>query len=829
MPETSHHQEPPSADASAQSAADNALLAESAFALLRCETANDVFEVIADFLVRLIPDALVVVNEASPDLEYLTPRVIKGFDDGIIARAAKSFGHQITGTPFACASEYRAELLGGRLTRLEGGLMDLCGEGMPRQLAELAIRALGVADAYTIGITDRERTLGNCHILTRSRDAHVPAALIESLARHCFSALLGIERVRAAASSAENERETAELLHAALDQSPAGIVIANVPDGSFRYVNQSALGIRGGDWESVVEGIGVGDYAVAWQVLDLDGTPLPNDQVPLARAVLYGESASREVIIRRAEDDDRIVIANAAPIVGDEDAVIGAIVVFTDITERKHIEEALRRSELLLWASVESQKNTLLYSIDSEYRYLYFNSAHVAAMRAAYGKDIEPGMNILECITSDEDRVAAKENYDRALTGESHSNIRVFGDLERAYYESFFNPIIDADGAVIGATGLARDITQRKREEAQLAETSSYLENLFKYANAPIIVWDPDLTITRFNPAFEKLTGLLAEDVVGKHLQMLFPAEQAEESPTYVSIASEGKREGVVEIPITAADGSVHTVLWSSATIYDESGESVIATIAQGHDITQRKFAETALREAVDNLERSNQDLEHFAYIASHDLQEPLRMVSMYTELLRKRYHGQLDSDADDFISYAVEGAQRMSQLLGDLLEYSRLSTRGKEPKPVSAQIAMDEVLANLQGQIADTDATISIDILPMVMADESQLMRVFQNLISNSLKFHRDGVPPIIAIAAEPEGELWRFCITDNGIGIQAEYFDQAFETFRRLHPRASYPGTGIGLAICKRIVERLGGSIWVESSSEVGTTFCFTLPATS
>jgi len=1077
LSESTHHHKPIAVDDCPQTAADSALLAESAFALLRCETAGDVYEVIASFLVGRIPDAVVIVNEATEDLEYLIPRVVKGVDQGVLARAAESPGLEIIGTSFTCSPEYRAELLGGRLIRLDGGLFDLCSDGMPRQLAELAVSEFGVTDAYTIGISNRERALGNCHILTRSPDAHVPAQLIESLARHCFSALIGIERARAAASAAEDDqlllasmveglalhemifdehgvpvdyrflsvnpsfeamtglsasdivgrtvlevlphtepswierygavvatgvpatfedfaaelnryyrvvayspqpgrfatliediterkaserslemsqerlqlalaatcqglydldmrtglatvtpeyrrvtgdsevdltvslsefkrqihpddaprvmavieaftrgdideyreeyrirhrsgswvwvrslgavverepdgraarvlgthtditqqretesalRETADLLQAALDQSPAGIAIANAPDGALRYVNQAGLNIRGGDLGSIADA-GFEGYVAAWRLHDLDGAPLDWDQVPLTRALLYGETNSREFIVRRAEDDDRVVIANAAPIIGGQGVVIGAIVVFTDITERKLMEQALRRSELLLAASVESQKSTILFSIDAKYRYLYFNAAHVDVMRYAYGQEIEVGVNILDCITSDEDRVAAKENYDRALAGESHSNIRVYGDRELAYYESFFNPIIDADGAVIGATGLARDITERMRAEARLAETSSYLDTLFQYSNAPIIVWDSELTITRFNPAFEELSGLRADDVVGKRLQLLFPPDQAKNSPDYLTDALEGKRWEAVEIPVTAVDGSVHTVLWSSTIIHDESGEHTIATIAQGHDITERKIAEDALITAVGSLQRSNQDLEQFAYIASHDLQEPLRMVSMYTELLRRRYHGQLDADADEFIDYAVEGAKRMSQLLADLLDYSRVGTRGKQPLPVCAQTAMEEALANLQGQIDDTGACISVGALPNVIADESQLMRVFQNLISNSLKFHREGVPPTVAITAEPEGTLWRFCIVDNGIGIESEYFSQAFETFRRLHPRASFPGTGIGLAICKRIVERLGGTIWVESSSETGTTFCFTLPAAS
>jgi chemotaxis family two-component system sensor kinase Cph1 len=244
-------------------------------------------------------------------------------------------------------------------------------------------------------------------------------------------------------------------------------------------------------------------------------------------------------------------------------------------------------------------------------------------------------------------------------------------------------------------------------------------------------------------------------------------------------------------------------------------------------DITERKQAEEALSVAMRDLERSNKDLEQFAYVASHDLQEPLRMVASYTELLRKRYQGKLDADADDFIGFAVDGAIRMQHLLEDLLDYSRVGTRGKAPEPVSAKTAVDQAIANLGVQIADSKAEVNSGELPMVMADETQLMRVFQNLIGNAIKFHRPDKVPHVEVSSEHAGGLWRFSVADSGIGIGSGDLEHIFEVFTRLNAADEYPGTGIGLAVCRRIVERLGGSIWVESSGEGGTVFCFTLPA--
>ncbi len=224
-------------------------------------------------------------------------------------------------------------------------------------------------------------------------------------------------------------------------------------------------------------------------------------------------------------------------------------------------------------------------------------------------------------------------------------------------------------------------------------------------------------------------------------------------------------------------------------------------------------------------LSRSNTELEQFAYIASHDLQEPLRMVRSYVQLLQRRYQGRLDQTADKYIGYAVDGATRMTRMINDLLEYSRVMTRGKPIGPIDCEQAWSEALANLAKVIEDTGARVTCDPLPQVTADFAQVVQLFQNLIGNALKYRSDR-PPRIHGSAQCQGRLWLFSIRDNGIGIEPQYQDRIFVIFQRLHGLGEYSGTGIGLAVCKRIVERHGGSLWVESVYGQGSTFCFTLP---
>ena len=242
-------------------------------------------------------------------------------------------------------------------------------------------------------------------------------------------------------------------------------------------------------------------------------------------------------------------------------------------------------------------------------------------------------------------------------------------------------------------------------------------------------------------------------------------------------------------------------------------------------DISERKQVDEKLSQVMEELTRSNEELEKFAYVASHDLQEPLRMVSNFARLLENRYKGKLDQDADDFINFAVEGANRMQRLITDLLAYSRVGRRGNEFKEVSYEAALDHALSNLKAVVEQSGAVVTREPLPVVMGDESQLAQLFQNLIGNAVKFCKDG-PPLIHVSSERRGNEWVFSVHDNGIGIAPEYCERIFLIFQRLHGRQEYPGTGIGLAICRKVVERHGGRIWVESAPGSGSTFYFTIP---
>ena len=230
--------------------------------------------------------------------------------------------------------------------------------------------------------------------------------------------------------------------------------------------------------------------------------------------------------------------------------------------------------------------------------------------------------------------------------------------------------------------------------------------------------------------------------------------------------------------------------------------------------------------EIEDELRRSNADLEQFAYVASHDLQEPLRMVASYMQLLRRRYSDKLGDDAQDFIEFAVDGAQRMQRLIDDLLAYSRIGTRGAPPEPTDSEAAFDRAMDLLEARIEETGADVTRGPLPGVMGDSGQLVQLFQNLLSNAIKYSKR--EPRIRVDATASDGVWRFAVRDNGIGIEAQYNERIFELFRRLHGRDEYSGTGIGLAICKKIVERHGGNIWVESEPDSGSTFYFTLKST-
>jgi PAS domain S-box-containing protein len=352
-------------------------------------------------------------------------------------------------------------------------------------------------------------------------------------------------------------------------------------------------------------------------------------------------------------------------------------------------------------------------------------------------------------------------------------------------------------------------------------------ESLLEVAPDPIVIVDMHGAIAIVNRQTELTFGYPRQELIGQPVEVLVPENlrdvHAAERHTYQADPHTRPMGVGLELMGRRKDGSTFPVEISLSPLHTESGALVISII---RDITGRKQAEEQLRATAADLERSNRELEQFAYVASHDLQEPLRMVASYTQLLSRRYQGQLDQDADEFIGFAVDGALRMQELINDLLTYSRVGSRSLELQRVDANTVVDRVISNLGGAIEDSGATVTRDELPTLQADATQLEQLFQNFIGNGIKFRRPEIPPEVHVTARRTGAGWCFAVRDNGIGIEPQYLERIFVLFQRLHSRAEYPGTGIGLAICKKIVERHGGTIAVRSEPGHGTTFEFTLP---
>jgi PAS domain S-box-containing protein len=401
-----------------------------------------------------------------------------------------------------------------------------------------------------------------------------------------------------------------------------------------------------------------------------------------------------------------------------------------------------------------------------------------------------------------------------AISADAIGPLSVVGQLLRllAFYLAAL-AIVDY-GVRRPYAALFRELSSRTEELRQARE---YVEGLLAQAPGPILVLDAEGRITRLNRAFERLAGRPPASLVGRVLDDVLPGI----APT---IREAGASPLGVEGVVVHRDGSSRTVLWTSAPLLDPDG-TVSATVVQGQDVSARVEAEHRLRAAIDELEVSNEALERYAYVASHDLQEPVRTVVSHVQLLQRLYGDRLDGDAGEILGYIVEGGLRMQRLVQDLLLLSRIGAKKRPFEPVDVEQVLLDVLRDHRHQIRELGAVVHHDPLPVVCGDPAELPLVFSHLLQNSLKFRSED-PPRIRIGAEREDGWWRFWFADNGIGIEPEYFDRIFVLFQRLHTRDRYDGTGVGLPIVKKVVERHGGRCWVASSPGAGTTFFFTLP---
>ncbi len=412
------------------------------------------------------------------------------------------------------------------------------------------------------------------------------------------------------------------------------------------------------------------------------------------------------------------------------------------------------------------------------------------------------------------------ENICRALAGEA---VGYVSHVHGITFATQLAPLRDERGHMSGVIGVATDVTDRERAE----EARARLVDIVEASDDAIIGKALDSTIVTWNTGAERLYGYTAAEAVGRSVAMLVPPDRPDELAELMGAVARGESITQYETERVRKDGSRVPVSVTISPIRDRSGAVTGASVI-ARDITARVRAEEALARSNAELERSNAELQQFAYVASHDLQEPLRTITSYLQLLKRRYAGRvLDEGADEYIAFAVDGAKRMQALIQAVLAYSRVGTHGKDFANLDARALVARALANLDARLAETGAQVAVDEdLPAVWGDDTQLGQIFQNLIGNALKFVRPGETPRVAVTAERHGAEWAFAVRDNGIGLPPEQAERIFGMFQRLHTRDEYEGTGIGLSVCKRIVERHGGRIWVESQPGQGATFLFTLP---
>jgi len=492
-------------------------------------------------------------------------------------------------------------------------------------------------------------------------------------------------------------------------------------------------------------------------------------------------------------------------------------VVFREITGRKKAEEKIHS----LANAVESSNDAIItqslggviesWNKGAEQVYGY-------SPEEVLGKDIA----ILEPNTHKGEVKQLIEKTKQEKKVQHHETLRLKKDGTIINVSVTLSPVFDKSGKFMAVSCIGRDITESIKAKEALRSSNNYNRSLIEASLDPLVTIGHDGKITDVNTSTEFVTGYIRNELIGTDFTDYF-TEPEKAKQGYQEVF----REGLVSdyaLEIRHRNGHITPVLFNASVYKDELGD-VIGVFAAARDITERKKAEEILKLKLEELARSNAELEQFAYVSSHDLQEPLRMISSYLQLLQRRYQGSIDEKADKYIYYAVDGASRMQTLINDLLDFSRVTTRASEPELTDSELILNQTLSNLELYIKQNNAAVSHDPLPEVLADYTQLSQVFQNMIINGIKFHSEEAPKI-HISAEIKASEWVFSVKDNGIGIDLQYSEKIFEVFKRLHKKEEYPGTGIGLAICKKIVERHGGSIWIESELGKGSTFYFTLP---
>ena len=616
-------------------------------------------------------------------------------------------------------------------------------------------------------------------------------------------------------------------------------VLLTRPDGSIFYANSAAEDLFGYTQKEICD---IGRNGIV-------DTEDPNLPVMLEERTREGKSRGELTFIKK--DGAKFPGDISTSIFNDEEGNVNTFMIIRDISRRKNAEKSLKESEER-YHSLFQNNHAVMLLINPN------NGEIVDANPAAssfYGYNHE---ELVKMKINDINLLPEEEVFNEMQKSKlSHKHNFIF--KHRLANGEIRDVDVYSGSIIVGGKNLLysiiHDITKRKQAEDELQTTLERFYNILSFMNAAVLLVTAENRIEFMNQAFcnyfdmkeepSDLVGLSASEMINK-INVAY--NDPEEAVVRIrKIVNDWKPVVSEEIPMRNGHtclrdfvpifvrGEPYGRLWLHLDITEQKSiedklkktkkEILEINSILKKEIKDHEKTESRLRDLVTELKRSNKELEQFAYVSSHDLQEPLRMVALFTQLLERRYKGKLDTDADDYINFIVEGAQRMKLLIDDLLEYSRVNTKGGEFESVDMDDVMNTVLSNLHLISEENKVEIIIDEpLPTITGDPSQMVHVFQNLITNGIKFNDKKIPEI-HISAQINGNECLFKVSDNGIGIATEYQEKIFEIFKRLHDRQEYPGTGIGLAICQKIIERHGGKIWVESEMGKGSTFYFNI----
>ncbi len=607
------------------------------------------------------------------------------------------------------------------------------------------------------------------------------------------------------APESTDTRERVDTQHlAALVNSSADAILSTDLEGTIRSWNGAAELLYG---YTASEAIGRNIRLI-----------VPEERVSELNQLLTAIGEGRVVQQFETERVDRegraiVVALTVSPVIDEKGALVGKSAIARDVTSQKQAEERFR-------LAVESSPSAMVM-VDSLGKIMLVNAEAERLFGYPRGELVGHPVSILvpaRYATEHPQRVGAflKQPETRAM-GAGRELYAIRKDGTEFPVEIGLNPIHTPEGTLVLSAIV--DITERKlaEERFRIAVDSSPNGMVMVDANGDIVL---------VNTETLRMFGYTREEMIGSSIDLLVPRRFRRQHPGHRKVFLERPESRSMgagrDLHAVRKDGTEFPVEIGINPIETPNGLLVLSAIV---DITERKQAEVALARRTQELARSNAELEQFAYVASHDLQEPLRMVASFAKLLEQEYAGALDDTAREYIRFAVDGATRMQRLIRDLLAYARLSTTSPRADMVDLGSVVDNALQNLSIAIHESEAAIAVDPLPNLKGVEHQLTVLFQNLIGNGLKFRRD-VAPQIRIRSDRRDHGWKFSVEDNGIGIAPQYLSDVFQVFRRLHSREQYSGTGIGLALCKRIVERHGGKIWLESVEGAGTTVHFYIP---